>query len=163
MLMKLRKTKMKNSDSVNNQLMTVYELVSTIQWETEQMTVVNALKEGKAALEGLHKEMSVDNILDLMDEITDQTEMEQQISNAMGRGVSWGTVDEDELEEDLAALEKEMEPVKPVVEETPELNLPVAPEGGLLQMPEAPTTQLEKERSVEEEERVMEKRVAVGA
>eukprot|EP00968_Pinguiococcus_pyrenoidosus_P023640 scaffold3928_cov257-Pinguiococcus_pyrenoidosus.AAC.3 len=51
------------------QLLNVYQLIDTISWETEQMKVLDALKEGKDALNEIHKIVTVEAVQEVMPEI----------------------------------------------------------------------------------------------
>ncbi|GMH83464.1 hypothetical protein TrVE_jg1052 [Triparma verrucosa] len=163
LLMKVRKKKLSEAQSVESQLLNVYEMVQTIQWQSEQQTIMSALASGKEALKQLHSEMSVDAVLDLMDEVESEQEQERQINEALTRGVSWATVDDEELEKELQQLQGETAADEKTSEEKtteertaqydvdkiPEapINMPLAPTGGL------DTKQDEKEE-IKEQERV---------
>ena len=160
LLMKVRKKKLSEAQSVESQLLNVYEMVQTIQWQSEQQTIMSALASGKEALKQLHSEMSVDAVLDLMDEVESEQEQERQINEALTRGVSWATVDDEELEKELQQLQGETAEEKTEekteertaqydVDKIPEapINMPLAPTGGL------DTKQDEKEE-IKEQERV---------
>jgi len=124
-LLKLRKHKLRDVETVEKQLLTVYEMISTISMTTEEMKVVKALKAGKDALESLHKEMSVDAVLQLMDDVSEQNEIEQEISNILMNGIGGGLSAEDEMEVDaeLSALEEEV-----VKEEVADMGFPAVPD-----------------------------------
>eukprot|EP00587_Corethron_hystrix_P009639 CAMPEP_0113312308 /NCGR_PEP_ID=MMETSP0010_2-20120614/9193_1 /TAXON_ID=216773 ORGANISM="Corethron hystrix, Strain 308" /NCGR_SAMPLE_ID=MMETSP0010_2 /ASSEMBLY_ACC=CAM_ASM_000155 /LENGTH=223 /DNA_ID=CAMNT_0000168113 /DNA_START=114 /DNA_END=785 /DNA_ORIENTATION=+ /assembly_acc=CAM_ASM_000155 len=127
-LLKLRKHKLRDVENVEKQLLTVYEMISTISMTKEEMKVVSALKAGKEALESLHKEMSVDDVLKLMDEVSEQNEIEEEISTILTNGIGGGlsTADEAEIEDELDALEKEV-----AEEEVDKMNFPAVPDVAL--------------------------------
>jgi charged multivesicular body protein 6 len=127
MLMQLRQHKVKQIDNADAQLITVSNLVDTIQWETENMKVFHALKAGKEALEGIHKEMSVDMVLDLMDSLDEQRDINREISDAIGDSLGSSEYSDEELEAELYAMEKATG-----WKVTPSSILPVAPTGGLV-------------------------------
>ena len=107
-LMKLRKHKVAEATNVENQLLTILEMVDKIVGKQNENELVKAMKEGKEALEKLHKEMSVDDVLQLMDEIEEQSEVENQINDILTQGVGLSAADESAIEEELAALEQEL-------------------------------------------------------
>ncbi|GMH52799.1 hypothetical protein TL16_g01309 [Triparma laevis f. inornata] len=125
LLMKVRKKKIKEAENVEAQLLNVYEMVSTIQWTSEQSKIMSALKTGKDALKQIHDEMSVDDVLNLMEEVEEEQEQERLIQEALTRGVSWATVDDEELERELEELQEGMKPV----EEKPNYDVDKIPEG----------------------------------
>merc|ERR1712113_144906 len=100
-------------------------MVDTIVNKENEAEMVQAMSKGKLALEKLHREMSVDDVLQMMDEIEEQSEVEAQINQILGDGIT--TVDEEEVLEELAALEASMTPTT---------------EGTKTELPEAPTEPL---------------------
>ena len=150
MLMKLRQHKQKQMTDADAQLLQVQNLVDTINFEKENIKVFAALKVGKEALEGIHKEMSVDKVLDLMDSLEDQSDITRQIADVLGGSLGAVSYSDDELNAELLTLEKATGwkvVVAPVVVALPDL--PVAPTGGLVAaedpepaLPVAPSGQL---------------------
>ena len=158
LLMKVKKKKTTEASNVEAQLLNVYEMVSTIEWETQQIEVLLALTTGKEALAAMHAQMSVDDVLELMDDITDQQDVQDRINDAFSRGDSMASVDDDVLEQELADLEREMAggEVK-----SDDLVMPETPTQTPIQMPDAPTNKPVEEKEGEEEEKKV--RVAVAA
>ncbi len=104
-LLKLRKLKLKEADNINDQLLTIQSMVTNIQSKEEEKEVLSALRQGKSALQKLHEENSLEDVLKLMDEVEEQNEIEKQINDALnetGEGLS--EFEEGELEQELAAL-----------------------------------------------------------
>lgn len=59
--------------------------MDTIDWETQQLKVFDALKEGNAALNKLHEEMPLDKVEDLLADTAESIAMEQVTdSNVVG-------------------------------------------------------------------------------
>ncbi|EED94271.1 predicted protein [Thalassiosira pseudonana CCMP1335] len=83
-LLKLRKYKTQEADRVEEQLLTVLRMVDKISEKQNEQDVVVAMKRGKEALQILHNEMGIDDVLDLMDEIRDQDEVEKRINELLG-------------------------------------------------------------------------------
>jgi charged multivesicular body protein 6 len=103
-LMQLRKHKLNEAENVENQLLNVLQLVETIQSTQNENEILKSLSSGKHALEALHKEMSVDDVLNLMDDIKEQNEIENEINNILIEGVTLTADDESEIERELAAM-----------------------------------------------------------
>ena len=67
-----------------------------------------ALQSATSALRNVHKELDVDSIQDIMDDLAEQHELSNEIANAISSPVGFGAeIDETELENELAQLEKE--------------------------------------------------------
>ncbi|CAN0463103.1 unnamed protein product, partial [Ectocarpus sp. 8 AP-2014] len=58
--------KQDQADKASSQLLSVHQMMDTIDWETQQLQVFNALKEGNVALNKLHEEMPLDKVEELM-------------------------------------------------------------------------------------------------
>jgi len=118
-LLRLRKLKENECRTVENQLLNVLEMVDTIAGKEKEIDLVKAMKAGKEALEKLHKEISVDEVLQLMDKVEEEAEVERQINEAIADGVvSLSDVDENAVEEELRELEKSMEEDKQIEQPT---------------------------------------------
>lgn len=137
-LLKIRKMKEKEVDQIDSQLITIQTMVSNIQTKEQEAEVLQALRSGKSALEKLHSENTLEDVLKLMEEVDEQNEMEREINDVlMSSGEGLTNVEEDELEAELMAL------VGGKVEE-----------GGDLQMPAVPTDKLpEIEKPVAERQK----------
>ena len=98
-----------------------------------------ALKSATNALKNVHKELDVDSVQDIMDELAEQHELSNEIANAISSPVGtfaeflsfskWlsfsgfgAEIDEFELENELAQLEKEA-----LSEELTKIDLPTVP------------------------------------
>merc|ERR1712157_285015 len=126
--LRLRKHKLNEVANVENQLLNVMEMVDKIEGKEREIDLLQALKAGKDALEHLHKEISVDEVIDLMDKVGEQVEVERQINDAIEQGVvGLSDIDENEVEEELKKLENEMGVEKEKQEEETTLELPEVP------------------------------------
>jgi hypothetical protein len=155
LLMKVKKKKAQEAESVEKQLLSVYSMVSTIEWETQQMDVIKALTAGKDALKAMHEQMSVDDVLDLMDDVQENLEVQDRINEAFSRGSSLS--DEEELEEELAALQKDMEGAEGAGKMKVDVpSMPEVPTEKPLVLPVVPTTEIREreEEAPKEGERV---------
>jgi len=131
-LLKLRKHKQTAVASVEQQLLTVLQMVDTISSKENEKEVLNSMKVGKQALQKLHEETTLEDVMDLMDTIEEQSEMEKEISAAMGGVPALSLEDEELVQAELEELEKTMTVgVEPI-------HLPQVPSGKPL--PERPTT-----------------------
>mmetsp|Transcript_56132 Transcript_56132/g.168028 ORF Transcript_56132/g.168028 Transcript_56132/m.168028 type:complete len:221 (-) Transcript_56132:186-848(-) len=143
-LLKVRRHKIKEVDNVNNQLLTVTEMVDTIASKENEKEVLGAMRTGKDALKALHDEMSIDDVLNLMDEVQEESQIEAEINDILKQGVGFDSADELEVERELAELEKEL---------AGEVGKEEAPS-----MPDVPTSTLPEVKK--QEEKVEEKRPA---
>lgn len=148
MIMKVRKKKMKEVDGIEDQLLNIQEVVSSIRWQEEQAKVLSSLKEGKDALKRMHEDMSVDDVLDLMEDIEEEQEVERRIGEILTNGTELELGDEEEVEAELKAMEKEI-----IDNDAGRLpDFPVAPQGDLADFPVAPQGGLDKVDDKEGEE-----------
>lgn len=131
-LLKLRKYKLNQVETVNSQLLTIETMVANIQSKEEENEVLAALKTGKNALQQLHEENTVEDVLKLMDEVEEQNEMEREVNEVLTGSAATSLSSEQlmEVEEELAAMEKEMLGEKnDEVDE--DIQLPDVPDGEL--------------------------------
>lgn len=138
-LLKLRHFKLNEVNQVEKQLLNVLQLVQTINSTQNEHEVVRAMKMGKEALERMHQEITVDQVLELMDDIREQHEVENEISTLIG--TAFTALDDSEIEADLASLEKEVQEEKKIQQQQQQ-EQPTVEEENLLQFPEVPTTKL---------------------
>mmetsp|Transcript_10511 Transcript_10511/g.12935 ORF Transcript_10511/g.12935 Transcript_10511/m.12935 type:complete len:234 (+) Transcript_10511:110-811(+) len=153
-VLKLRKHKLREAENVDNQLLTVLEMVDTIVSKEKEKDLLAAMSAGKDALEDLHNEMSVDDILNLMDEIQAGAEKEKEINDILSRGATLTEEDEDEIQKELEELEREMAkdaapaatPTTPTAKEEFPV-MPEAPKGDLPEIVSPETEEQEKEET----------------
>merc|ERR1712093_183067 len=119
------------------------KLASSVEFALVQKDVVFGLQQGTSVLQEIHKEMGgLDHVEKLMGETADAVAYQQEVSDMLGGRIS--NQDEDEVEDELAALEAEVTGIP---------------------LPEVPTTDLpRKERAkVRQQEREEQQRVAMLA
>jgi hypothetical protein len=153
-LLRLRKIKTREVETVEAQLLTIMQMVQTIDSKQNESQVLAAMAKGKNTLQKMHEETSVDDVLDLMDAITEQTEVEREISKIL-EGVPTMLSVEDE-----AAVEAELETMMLEMlgeQQTTTTALPTVPTSAPL--PVAPTGELQGPATVEKAE----ERVAVAS
>ncbi len=134
-IMKLRKYKLQEADRVEEQLLTVLRMVDKISEKQNEQEVIAAMKRGKDALQILHDEMGIDDVVNLMDDIRDQDEVEKKINEVLGeegmRVVEEMGGDDDILAE-LEQLEEELKSEQAVAtQETGSIALPNVPSNPL--------------------------------
>jgi hypothetical protein len=100
------------------------------------------MAKGKDTLQKMHEETSVDDVLDLMDQIQEQNEIEREISNILEEAPSLSVEDEAAVEAELEALMQQQLTV----------DLPAVPDTKPL--PAAPTSKLHEPVTAEAEKRV---------
>lgn len=147
-LLRLRKMKQKEVDSVSAQLLNVEQMVQTIDSKQNEAQVLAAMAKGKDSLQKMHEETSVEDVMELMDAITEQNEMEQEISSIL-QGVpnTLSVEDEAAVEAELEAMMREMQGVDDL-----ETKLPVVPD--TMPLPQVPTNKLPDGATAETEGRV---------
>lgn len=114
-----------NLAKVENQIETLTTQLDAIEGANLNLETMKAMKQGAKAMKQMHGEYNVDKVEDTMDEIREQVELADEISEAISRPVGAEYIDEDELEDELAALQAEeqekhevpAEKVKPQKEE----------------------------------------------
>ena len=133
-LLKVRKMKNREVESAEAQLLNILQMTQTIESKENEVKVLAAMKQGKDTLKRMHEETTIDDVLNLMDEIQEQNELENEMNKILGdEGIS--VDDEAEVLAELEAL-VEQEQTVPVEQD----QLPVAPNAQPL--PEAPSTKL---------------------
>lgn len=131
---------LKRKKRYEKQLLQIDGTLSTIEFQREALENANTNTEvlknmGMAAkaLQAAHKSIDVDNVHDMMDEITEQQDIAQEISDAISRPVGFGEeLDEDELLAELEDLEQEeLDNNLLVIEGTEDVPLPSVPSTSL--------------------------------
>lgn len=129
-----------NLMKIENQIDLLETQLTAIEGANLNLETMKAMKQGAQAMKQIHGEYDVDKVENTMDDIREQVELAEEISEAISRPVGAEYVDEDELDEELAALQEENEAAKV---KTP------AKES---EMPDFPTVSKNKPQAVEEDE-----------
>lgn len=143
-LLALRRKKYQESllDQTDAQLEQLERLTSSVEFSLVQKDVLFGLQRGTEVLNMINKEMGGLAAVEKMMEDTEDARREQEaISEALVGQLS--NNDEDEVEDELEALEREVTGVK----------LPQAPEGSIVPsegLPSVPDTDLEREQKRKE-------------
>jgi len=164
MVLKFRKKKMKESENVEGQLLKVMEMVQSINWQSSQSSVLKSLQQGKEMLKKMHEEMSVDDVIELMDDINEEIDKESRIGEILGRGVSLDTVDDEDCLRDIEDMARSMGLVD---DSSSVLDMPDAPKHKVetFELPDVPKGAVgdaEEEGKIEEAEREEERNVRVA-
>merc|ERR1711900_63934 len=107
-LLALRRKKYQESllEKTDAQLEQLEKLTSSVEFALVQKDVVFGLQQGTSVLQEIHKEMGgLDHVEKLMGETADAVAYQQEVSDMLGGRIS--NQDEDEVEDELAALEGE--------------------------------------------------------
>ena len=135
-LLALRQKKFQESllEKADAQLETLEHLIASVDYAQIQSDVMYGLKQGTTVLKQINAEMgSIDQVEKLMGENEEARTAQKEISEMLGGQMS--NQDEDEVEDELEALEGEISGVK---------------RPDTVEMPEAPKTELEREEEQEE-------------
>ncbi|XP_076325239.1 charged multivesicular body protein 4c-like isoform X2 [Tachypleus tridentatus] len=127
---------LKRKKRFEKQLQQIDGTLTTIEFQREALEnastnteVLKIMGHAAKALKGTHEDMDVDKVHDLMDEVQEQQEIANEISETISNPVGFGHyIDEDELSKELEELEQE-ELDKQLLDVGPETeNLPSPPE-----------------------------------
>jgi len=106
---------LKRKKRYEKQLQQIDGTLSTIEFQREALEnastnteVLRVMGDAAKALKAAHKNMNVDDIHNLMDDVAEQQEIANEISDAISNPVGFGQdVDEDDLMKELEDLEQE--------------------------------------------------------
>jgi len=71
------------------------------------LEAMSAMKMGAQSMKTIHKDLDIDKVDDVMDEIQDQMSIANEISDAISQPLAGNTIDEDELLSELDELSEE--------------------------------------------------------
>lgn len=126
-LLRLRRYKQQELQNVEGQLLTVLQMVETIDSKQNEAELLAALKTGKDALQKMHQETTIEDVLDLMEQVQEENETEAEINAILQDVPSLSTEDEAAVEAELEALKASMVVVPAEKKEEPSLDLPSVP------------------------------------
>ncbi|GMI21205.1 hypothetical protein TeGR_g3204 [Tetraparma gracilis] len=138
-LFSMKRKKMYESEveKIMNSKMTLETQIMSLETQIQNIETFKAMKAGKTAMEAVRKGVDVDNVDEMMDDIREEMEQANEISQAIGQPVDGAEFDEDELLSELNELEEnDLEEAmlsKPgaAALDMPAYALPSAPAGGL--------------------------------
>lgn len=131
--------------------MTLETQVINLESAAQNAATFQAMKTGTAAMKKMREETKVEEVDDLMDEIKEEMEMADEISNALAQPVDLLATDEDDL---LAELEQEMEAedvTEQLLEPMKKMELPTVPSTALPSIKNATKEEEEELRQLEAE------------
>jgi charged multivesicular body protein 6 len=141
-LLKLHHYKQQQYENCNQQLLNILQMVQTIDSTQNDLYIINAMKAGKESLQQLQNEISLDNLIQLMDDIQEQHQTEQEISDIIQQNIPQ-LVDTDSDDETLLAeLEALQQLDDSVTTTTTTAELPTTISANDLQLPTVPTHKL---------------------
>ncbi|CAH2351077.1 vacuolar-sorting protein Snf7p [[Candida] railenensis] len=130
--LKRKKAYESNLMKIENQVDSLETQLTAIEGANLNLETMKAMKQGASAMKQIHGEYDVDKVESTMDDIREQVELADEISEAISRPVGGEYIDEDELDEELAALQEEAneekaqkvkapsQPAQPVRQELPD-------------------------------------------
>lgn len=105
---------LKRKKRYEQQLQNIDGTLSTVEFQLEALqnaqsnkAVLDTMKLGANALKKAHGNMDADDVHDLMDDISEQQEVANEITSALASGVRTDDYDEDDLMAELEELEQE--------------------------------------------------------
>jgi charged multivesicular body protein 4A/B len=107
MALKRKKTYESQMVKISGARMTIEQQVMTLEGANVSLAAMNAMKMGASSLRRMHNNMTVDDVDDTMEEIREQMDIQNEISDAISQPLGTDLFDEDELEAELAQLEEE--------------------------------------------------------
>ncbi|XP_054160444.1 charged multivesicular body protein 4b-like [Oppia nitens] len=124
---------LKRKKRIDKQLEQIDGTLTTIEYQREALENANTNTEvlkimgvAAKALKQTHNNMDIDKVEDLMDEVKEQQQIAEEISNVISNPIGFGQdVDEDDLMKELEEMEQE-ELDKQLLDTTPEV-LPEVP------------------------------------
>jgi len=126
--LKRRKTYEAQYDKIGGAMQTIETQVMTLENANVSVQAIGAMKEGARAMKGIHKEMDIDSVEDTMDEIREQMDLANEISDAISQPLGGEVFDDDELLDELEQLEQEgLDEQLLTANKTPNVSLPNAP------------------------------------
>jgi len=124
-LLKLRSFKTKEADQVEAKLFTVLNMIETVEWESQNIEVLKALKEGTEALNKMHTEMPLETVEAILEESREALELESSISGMLAGAFDAG--EEEDLQAEYAAMMAAVHGEPAAAETQPAVELPAAP------------------------------------
>jgi len=107
MCLKRKKTYETQVDKIAGARMTIETQVNAIEGASVTMMTLDAMKMGAQSMKALHKNMTVDQVDDTMEEIQEQMSLANELNEAISQPLGTDLIDEDDLEAELEALEQE--------------------------------------------------------
>jgi len=107
MALKRKQTYMAQMEKISGARMTIETMVMAIENSSVNLEAMNALKLGAATMQNMHNHMTVEQVDDTMEDIREQMDLANEISDAISQPIPGQEFDDDELNAELASLEQE--------------------------------------------------------
>ncbi|OUT21347.1 hypothetical protein CAS74_003463 [Pichia kudriavzevii] len=101
----LARNALKKKKKLEGELLKIENQIESL--EVQLGAIESANLNGARAIKQMHSDFDIDKVDETMDEIREQVEASEEISEAISRPLGSEFVDEDELDEELAALQEE--------------------------------------------------------
>ncbi|KAL9179721.1 hypothetical protein ACHAXT_009011 [Thalassiosira profunda] len=139
-------------DKIGNIKMTLETQVMNLESAAQNAETFKAMNAGKSAMTNLREDTNIEKVDDLMDEIKEEMELADEVSNALAQPVDPLLTDEDDLLAELQELEAEdveEQLLQPARKE--EISMPAVPSGELPSIPNATKAEEEELKQLEAE------------
>ena len=139
-------------DKIQNIKMTLETQVMNLESAAQNAATVQAMKAGKNAMTDMRNQTNIEQVDDLMDDIKEEMEMAEEVSNALAQPVDPLMADEDDLLAELHQLEAEdveeqlLQPAKKA-----DISLPAVPNSELPAIPNATKEEEDELKQLEAE------------
>jgi charged multivesicular body protein 6 len=120
-LLRLKKYKQTLLDSLEEQLFTLQQIMSTIDSKQNETQLLTVLKSGKDCLKELHEQFNVDQVLDLMGQVQDTIETEREISDILAQVPDLTAQQEQDAQLELETLMNEITESETTVDQLPQV------------------------------------------
>ncbi len=141
--LKRKKVLDNEATKISSQIDALEGQLRAIESANLNLETVNAMKQGAKAMKNIHGGLTVDKVDQTMDEIREQAELGEEISEAISRAYPVDNIDEDELEDELEALQQE---------EVDSKLLNSGTKTSQVQLPDAPNTSIREDKTAVQEE-----------
>ncbi|CCF57935.1 hypothetical protein KAFR_0D02870 [Kazachstania africana CBS 2517] len=141
---------------LDSQIESLEQQLFSIESANLNLETMRAMKQGAKAMKSIHTGLDIDKVDETMDEIREQVELGDEISDAISRPMfsAVNEIDEDELDEELDLLAQENILNEPTTNKREEqVKLPSVPENKL--EISSPAEQQNEEEEEDEDERAL--------
>ncbi|GME83407.1 unnamed protein product [Ambrosiozyma monospora] len=139
---------------IENQIESLETQLTAIESANLNLETMKAMKQGAKAMKQMHGDFNIDKVDQTMDDIKEQVDLSEEISDAISRPLGTDMIDDDELEDELAAMQQEeldtkMTNTKVSKQQEPvnKVKLPDAPKGKVVES--------DKEEEEDEDEKAL--------
>lgn len=133
---------------LEGQMDSLEQQLFSIETANLNLETMRAMKQGAKAMKTMHNGLDIDKVDETMDEVREQVELGEEISDAISRPMYTGVneVDDDELDEELDALAHENKVKEPEVPVSrPAVSEPAGKDA--VSLPNAPSSKIEPSRT----------------